>query len=101
MNTGSFIVYTKTNDITKTLQKMLKLDLMLQMNYESECDSINRLLRKGKIKKVIGFMNNELGGNIMIMFVGLKAKTYSFLIDDASEDEKAKGTINLVRKRTL
>ena len=101
MNTGSFIVYTKTNDITKILQKMLKLDLMLQMNYESECDSINRLLRKGKIKKVIGFMNNELGGNIMIMFVGLKAKTYSFLIDDASEDEKAKGTINLVRKRTL
>ena len=101
MNTGSFIVYTKTNDITKILQKMLKLDLMLQMNYESECDSINRLLRKGKIKKVIGFMNNELGGNIMIMFVGLKAKTYSFLIDDASKDEKAKGTINLVRKRKL
>ena len=71
------------------------------MNYNSECDSINRLLRKRKIKKVIGLMNNELGGNIMIMFVGLKAKTYSFLIDDASEDEKAKGTINLVRKRTL
>ena len=101
MNTGSFIVYTKTNDITKILQKMLKLDLMLQMNYESECDFINRLLRKGKIKKVIGFLNNELGGNIMIMFVGLKAKTYSFLIDDASKDEKAKGTINLVRKRKL
>ena len=101
MNIGSFIVYTKTNDITKILQKMLKLDLMLQMNYESECDFINRLLRKGKIKKVIGFLNNELGGNIMIMFVGLKAKTYSFLIDDASKDEKAKGTINLVRKRKL
>ena len=101
MNIGSFIVYTKTNDITKILQKMLKLDLMLQMNYESECDFINRLLRKGKIKKVIGFLNNELGGNIMIMFVGLKAKTYSFLIDDASKYEKAKGTINLVRKRKL
>ena len=44
-------------------------------------------------------MNNELGGNIMIMFVGLKAKTCSFLIDDGSEDEKAKGTIKFITKK--
>ena len=28
----------------------------------------------------------------MIEFVGLRAKTYSYLIDDGSKDKKAKGT---------
>ena len=35
-------------------------------------------------------MKNELGGEIMIKFVGLKAKTYSYLIDKGSEDKKAR-----------
>ena len=37
-------------------------------------------------------MKDELGAKIMTKFVGLKAKTYSYLIDDSSEDRKAKGT---------
>ena len=37
----------------------------------------------------------------MIKFVGLKAKTYSCLIDDSSEDKKAKGTKKCVVKRKL
>ena len=47
---------------------------------------------KGTNKKVIGLMKDELRGKIMIKFVGLRAKTYSYLIDDGSEDKKAKGT---------
>ena len=35
-------------------------------------------------------MKNELGGKIMIKFVGLRAKTYIYLIDDGSEDKKNK-----------
>ena len=58
-------------------------------NYESECDSIDRPLPKGKVKKVIGLMKDELGGNIMTKFVVLGGKTYSYLIDDGSEDKKA------------
>ena len=46
-------------------------------------------------------MTDELGGKIMRMFVGLRVKTYSYLIDDGSEDEKAKGTIKCVIKRKL
>ena len=34
-------------------------------------------------------MKDELGG-FMVKFVGLRAKTYSYLIDDSSEDKKAK-----------
>ena len=56
---------------------------------------------KVKSKKVIGLMKDELGGKIMAKFVGLTAKTYSYLKDDGSEDKKAKGTKKCVIKRAL
>ena len=34
-------------------------------------------------------------------FLGLRAKTYGYLIDDVSEDKKAKGTKKCVTKRKL
>ena len=46
-------------------------------------------------------MNNELGRKITTKFVGLRAKTYSYLIDDGSEDKKAKGTKKCIIKRKL
>ena len=46
-------------------------------------------------------MKYELRGKIMKKFNGLKAKTYSYLIDDSSEDKAAKGTKNCVIKRKL
>ena len=33
-------------------------------------------------------MKDELGGKILTKFVGLRAKTHSYLIDDGSEDKK-------------
>ena len=35
-------------------------------------------------------MKDKLGGKIMAKFDGLKAKTYSYLIDERSEDKKSK-----------
>ena len=46
-------------------------------------------------------MKDEFGGKIMIEFVGLKAKTYIYLIDDGSEDKNAKGTNKCAIKRKL
>ena len=44
-------------------------------------------------------MKDELEEKITTKFVGLKAKTYSYLIDGSSEDTKAKGTKKCVMKR--
>ena len=38
---------------------------------------------------------------MMTKFVGLRAKTYSYLIDDGKEDEKAKYTKKCVVKKKL
>ena len=44
-------------------------------------------------------MKVELGGKIMTKFVGSRAKTYDYLIDDGNEDKKGKGTKTCVIKR--
>ena len=44
-------------------------------------------------------MKDKLGGQIMEEFVGLRAKTYSYLKDNNDEDKKAKGTKKCVIKR--
>ena len=54
---------------------------------------------KGKNKKVIGLMKDELGEKIMKKFVGLRDETYSYLIDDGSEDKITKGTKKSLIKR--
>ena len=75
----------------KTLQKMLKPDLILQI----------RPLSKGKNEKVIGLLRDELGGKTMTKFVRLRAKTYRYLTDSGNEDKKAKGAKKSVIKRNL
>ena len=100
MDTDSFIVYVKTDGIYKDIAKDVEARFDTS-NYVLECNSIERPLPNGKNKKVIGLMKDELGGKIITKFVGLRAKTYSYLIDDGSVDKKAKGTKKCVIKRKL
>ena len=82
----------------KTSQKMLKLDLILQiMNQIDQKKGKN----KGENKIVIELMKDELFGIILMKFVELKAKTYSYLIDIGSDNKKAKGTKKCVTERKL
>ena len=46
-------------------------------------------------------MKDELGGEIMKEFVGLRAKTYSYLKDNNNENKKTKNTKMFVIKRTF
>ena len=46
-------------------------------------------------------MKDELGGKIIMEFVTLRPKTYSFLTDDGKEDKKAKGTKKCVIKKMI
>ena len=85
MDTDSFIVYIKTHDIFKDIAGNLEIRFDT-LNYE-----LDRPFPKGKNQKVIGLMKDELGGKIMTKFVGVRARTYSCLIDNGSEDKKAKG----------
>ena len=76
-----------TNDVEKRFDKS---------NYD--CD---RPLLKGKKKKVIGVMKDELGGKIMTEFAALIPKTYSYLLDDGWSNKKTKGKMKCFIKRSL
>ena len=43
-------------------------------------------------------MKHKLAGVIMNIFVGLRRKTYSYLMDNGSEDKKAKVTKKCTKK---
>ena len=53
---------------------------------------------KAKNKKVLGLIKDGLGGEIMKEIAALRAKTYSYLTDNSTEENKAKGTKNSVVK---
>ena len=46
-------------------------------------------------------MKDELVGKTMIESIGFKAKTCSFLINNGSEDKKAKSTKKCIKNRKL
>ena len=84
----SFIAYIKADDIDKDIAEDVETRFDT-LNYESD-----RPLPKGKNKKVTGLMKDELDGKIMTKFVGLRTKTYSYLIDDGSKDKKAQKSVS-------
>ena len=71
-----FIVYIKTDDIYKYITEDG------ETRFDTLSCELDRLLPKEKSKKVVGLMKDNLCGEIMMKFVGLRAKTYSCLTDD-------------------
>ena len=71
MDTDSFIIHEKIDDILKDIAEDI------ETRFDASKFEIDRSLLKGKNKKVIGLMKEELGGQIMKKLVGLRAKTYS------------------------
>ena len=76
----------------KSLQKMLKLYLILQiMNY------VDHYLQE-KIKRLFLLMKDKLDKKNHDKFVALSARIYNYLIDDSSEDKKSKRHKKLCHK---
>ena len=78
INTDSFIVYIKADDIYKDISEDV------ETRFDTSNSELDKPFPKGKNKKVIGLMKDELGGKIMMKFVRLRVKTYSYFIDDSS-----------------
>ena len=95
MDTGSFIINIKKEDFYENIAGDV------EKRFDMSNHEVNRPLPKGKNKKVIGLMNDELGGKIMTEFAVLRPKTYSYLMDIGRNDKKAKGTKKCVIKRRL
>ena len=72
MDTDSFIVHVKIDDIYKDIAEDVEIRFDIS-NFE-----IDKPLPKGKNKKVIGLMKDELGVQIMKEFGRLRTKTQLF-----------------------
>ena len=95
MDTNSFIVCIKTDDIHKDIAEDL------ETKFDTSNCELGTPLPKAKNEKVIRLMKDELGDKIMTKFVGLIPKTSSYLIDNGSKNKKAKSTKRCVIKRKL
>ena len=95
MDMDSFVMNIKTNDFSKDIANDV------EKRFDTSNYEVNRPLLTGKNKKVIGLMKDELGGKIIMEFVTLRPKTYSYLTDDVKEDKKATGTKKCVMKRMI
>ena len=105
-DTNSLFMHIKTEDFYKDISA--DLDKWFDTSNFDKND--NRPLEIGKNKKLLGNFKDEIGGKIMTKFCGLRAKTYSFLIDEFTDDDceknkivnkKAKGTKKCVIKREI
>ena len=88
IDTDSFIINIKT----KYVYEGFANDIEKWFDTTNYSEDDKRPLPRGINKKVIGLMKDELGGKIMIEFGALRPKTYPYLMDDGSENKKAKGT---------
>ena len=93
MNTYGFIIYIETEDIKDIAEDVERW--FDKFNYD---ENDKRRLPIGKNKKILGLFKDELSKKIKTEFVILRAKTYSFLMDDDSEHKKGKATKRCVIK---
>ena len=94
MDTDNFIVHVKTDDIYKDITEDV------ETRFDASNFETDKPLPKGKNKKVIGLMKDELGRQIMKEIVGLRTKTYSYLKENNNEDKKAKAQEMCNKKNT-
>ena len=97
MDTDSFVINIFTEDFFEDINN----DVGRWFDTSNYDKNDKRPLQIGINKKVIGMFKDELGGKIMKEFCALRAKTYTYLMDDDSEKKKAKGTKKCIIKHRI
>ena len=87
MDKDSFVLNIFTEDFFEDINNDVKRWFDTS-NYD---ENDKRPLAMGVNEKVIGMFKDELGGKIMKEFCALRAKAYTYFMDDDSENKKAKG----------
>ena len=89
MDTDSFVLNIFTEDFFEDINN----DVERWFDTSNYDKNDKRPLQIGVNKKVIGMFKDELEGKFMKEFCALRAKTYTYLMDDDSEMKKAKGIV--------
>ena len=96
-DTDSLMYEIETDDFYKDILSDVH-DLFDTSNYLPDHPSG---IPVGVNKKIIGMFKDEAGGKQITEFVGLRAKLYSFRMNDEVEEKKCKGVKNAVVKNTI
>ena len=88
-------MYKRKHDIYKDIAEDV------ETRFDTSNFELNRPSPKGKHKKRNWINERWIRGKHHDKFVGLRAKTYTYLRDHSIEDKKAKGTKKGVIKRKL
>ena len=97
MVTDSFIFHIKTEEFYREIVD----DIKKWFDTSSYSEDDKRPLPRGMNRKVIGWMKYESDGKIMVEFVALRTKRYSYLTANDNNVKKAKETKNYIIKIIL
>ena len=96
MDTDGLKYHIKTDDIYKDMNE--NIDIFDTSNYPSNHPSG---IKSGVNKKVPGKFKDEMGGEVIVSYVGLRPKLYSYVTLSEKEEKKAKGVKKPVIKNQL
>ena len=92
-DTDNFIMHIKTDDFYKDISA--DVDKWFDTSNFNKND--NKPLEIGKHKKVLGKFKDEIGGKMMTKFCAPRAKTYSLLVEEYTDNDYEKN--KLVNKK--
>ena len=96
-DTDSFLYEIKTDDFYKDISGDVR-DRFDTSDYPENHPSG---IPTGINKKVLGMFKDEVAGKIITEFVGLRAKLYSFKMEDGKENKRCKGVKKQVVKESI